>query len=524
MCKRIILILCVLFLFFELAPCFAGDKQISLSPNTQKAIPQATTQVSPSDDPLGRSTPQGTVLGFLRAMAREDYDRAIEYLDTKQPPKRAIQLARQLQSILDRELPEEVSELSRKAQGDQVDSARQGVEKIGAVKLGGRSHDITLDRIQRKGDSSIWLFSAETLKRVPEIQVQLEAPVADRYLPHALTRTRLFHVPLWRWLLFLLLIPSFLLVSWLVTRLATPLIRPAIRRIVPDQDEGVIERLQKPFRLFVMGLASFAYAPMASSVLACLFWRRVAQTLTVISLAWLCLRLIDVLLERSRANQPAESSGRTAFGRLLGQLGKVLTIVAGAAILLYYAGFNLTAVLTGLGISGIAIAFAAQKTLENLFGGIMIVSDKPIRVGDFCRAGEHKGVVEDIGLRSTRIRTSDRTVVSVPNGQLSVMSLENFTMRDKIRFKHIINLKRETTSDQLREVLARVRAMLNENERIEPRSTRVRLTAIKNSSFELEVFAYVLATSWETFLKIQEELLLDMVDIVEASGSSLAPA
>lgn len=522
--KRVILVLPILFLFFGFASCLAGDRQIPPSPAVQKTDQKTTVQDSPTDDPLGRSTPQGTVIGFLRAMMKEDYERGIEYLDTKQPPKRAIQLARQLQSILDRELSREVAELSRKTQGDRIDNERHDLEKIGAIRLGDHSYDITLERIRREGDPPVWLFSADTLKRVPEIQAQIETPAAERYLPLALTRTRVLHVPLWRWLLFLLLIPSLLLISWLVTRLLTPLARPLIRRVTPNQGEGVIERLQKPFRLLVLGLASFAYAPMASSVLACLFWRRVAQTLTVISLAWLCLRLIDVLLEKSRANQPAESSGRTAFVRLLAQLGKAVTIVVGAAILLYYAGFNLTAVLAGLGVSGIAIAFAAQKTLENLFGGIMIVSDKPIRVGDFCRAGEHRGVVEDIGLRSTRIRTSDRTLVSVPNGQLSIMSLENFTMRDKIRFKHIINLKRETTSDQLRAVLGRVREMLDKNGHIEPHSTRVRLTAIKNSSFELEVFAYVMATSWETFLKIQEELLLDMIDIVESSGSALAPA
>lgn len=512
-------------LFFALGvPSVGAQKTTVPSPIPAKDNQKVLYQGLLPDDPLGRSTPRGTVLGFLRAVGREDYERAVEYLDTKQPPKRAIQLARQLQSILDMELSREVADLDRKARAGKDDSLGRPFEKIGSIRTGGRTFEINLERVQRDDEPPVWLFSSETLRGVPEVWAELDIPFAERYLPQVLTQKTLLYLPWWRWLLFVLLIPAILLVSWLVTRLVTPLIRLTIRRISSREDESWIERIKRPIRLLVFGLGSFAYAAIPSSVLASLLWRRVAQTVTVISLTWLSLHLIDIILEKHRANQRRESSGKTAFWRLLGQLSKVLTVVAGGAILLYYAGFNLTAILTGLGVSGIAIAFAAQKTLENLFGGIMIVSDKPIRVGDFCRAGEHRGVVEDIGLRSTRIRTVDRTVVSVPNGQLSAMSLENFTLRDKIRFKHVINIKREITSKQLREVLHGVRTMLNQNEHVEPQSARVRLTAIKDSSFELEVFAYVLATSWEIFLKIQEDLLLDMIDIVEASGSSLAPA
>src|SRR5208337_668816 len=131
--------------------------------------------------------------------------------------------------------------------------------------------------------------------------------------------------------------------------------------------------------------------------------------------------------------------------QLVRKLSNIVVVIIGALVLLYIAGINLTAALTGLGVGGIAVAFAAQKTLENLFGGIMVASDQPIRVGDFCRAGDYTGTVEDVGLRSTRMRTLDRTVVSVTNGQLAVMSLENFTLRDKIWFHHTLQLRRETT-------------------------------------------------------------------------------
>jgi MscS family membrane protein len=212
------------------------------------------------------------------------------------------------------------------------------------------------------------------------------------------------------------------------------------------------------------------------------------------------------------------SSGKIAIARLGGQFGKGLAIVAGATVILYNAGINLTAVLTGLGVGGIAVAFAAQKTLENLFGGIMIASDQPIRVGDYCKAGEYSGTVENIGLRSTKLRTMDRTVVSVPNGQLSVMSLENFALRDKIRFIHTVSLRPETSAEQLRSVLAGVRELLLSHPQVESGTARVRLVGLRNFAFEIELFAYVTATSWELFLEVQEGLLLRVIETVEGAG------
>jgi MscS family membrane protein len=197
-------------------------------------------------------------------------------------------------------------------------------------------------------------------------------------------------------------------------------------------------------------------------------------------------------------------------------------VIAGTLVIFYIAGINVGAALTGLGIGGIAIASAAQKTLENLFGGIMIISDQPIRVGDFCRAGDYIGTVENIGLRSTRIRTLNRTVVAVPNGQLALMSLENIAMRDKIWFHHTLQLRYETTADQLRYILAEIRKMLYGHPKVESSSARIRFIGFGDSSLNLEVFAYVLETEYGSFLHIQEDLLLRIMDIIEASGSGFA--
>ena len=185
-------------------------------------------------------------------------------------------------------------------------------------------------------------------------------------------------------------------------------------------------------------------------------------------------------------------------------------------------GFELTAVIAGLGIGGIAFAFAAQKTIENLFGTVMVVADEAIQVGDTCQTGTIEGRVESIGLRSTQIRTLDRALVSVPNGQLAATSIGNLARRDKFLFRHNIRLGYETTADQLRHVLAEIRKMMLEQAKLEPATVRTRLIRFGDASLELEAFAYVPTRDEGVFLEIQEELLLRIMDIVEASGAAFS--
>jgi MscS family membrane protein len=185
-------------------------------------------------------------------------------------------------------------------------------------------------------------------------------------------------------------------------------------------------------------------------------------------------------------------------------------------------GFNLTTPLAGLGIGGIAIAFAAQKTLENLFGGVSILGDEVIHIGDVCRFGDRVGTVEDISLRSTQIRTPDRTELFIPNGSLATMNVENLSRRDKILFNTKLGLRYETSPDQMRYVLAQVRRLLYEHPKVETEGARNRFIAFDESALTLEIFSYILTRDFNEFLAIREDLLLRIMDIVAAAGTSFA--
>ncbi|HSB06161.1 MAG TPA: mechanosensitive ion channel family protein [Thermodesulfobacteriota bacterium] len=489
-------------------------------PGAREGQRPAEPEMASYDDALGRSTPQGTVLGFIKSATRGDYERALQYLDTKTTGLKARKLIDAVQVILERGFSGKSAMLSNKTEGYLDDNLPSSKERIGTVKTPSGSLDILLERVQRGNNPAIWLFSGETLKNVPEIYKELDVRTNDTYLPKFLVNTWFLWFPLWQWLLILLLIPLSYGLSILVTRLFNLVLLFSVHRIAKVRVDHHVARLTGPIRILIFALAIWIISLLSRSVITSAFWTYVALTLTVIGATWLSVRVIDALFKLKQSQ--FTSSDKFSMMQLGRKLSKIMALIVGTLVIFYIAGINIAAVLTGLGIGGIAIAFAAQKTLENLFGGVMIISDRPVRVGDFCRAGDHIGTVENIGLRSTRIRTLERTVVSVPNGQLALMSLENFSMRDKIWFHHVLHLRYETRADQLRYILVEIRKMLYQHPKIETASARIRFVGFGSSSLDLEIFAYVLETSFEVFLEIQEDVLLRVMDLIEASGSGLA--
>ncbi len=477
-----------------------------------------------AEDRLGRATPRGTVLGFMKAAQAEDYARAAEYLDSRYAAARTQQLARELKAVLDRELSAVVGLLSAKPEGDPDASPRPNRQLIGRVSTEAGSLDILLDRVQRGTGAPVWLFSWDTLRGISVAYAEIGPPWIESYLPQVVVGNRMLGFPLWVWVATLLSVPMALALAGLLSRALIPVLRSLLRYLTKEQDDRQLERIAGPMRLLMLVVAiHWIVGLFGLPLLVRQFWGSVAVILAVVAVTWLLSRLIDTLAELShrhldRLNRPHSVS---TLG-LLRRLGKVVVLAVGLLYLLYAAGVNITAALAGLGVGGIAVALAAQKTLENLFGGITLTSDQPVRVGDFCKFGDQVGTVEDIGLRSTRIRTLDRTLISVPNGHLASISLENFGVRDKIWFHPTIQLRYETSADQLRYVLTEIRQMLYAHPKVESRSARIRFVGFAPSSLSLEIFSYVRATDYGVFLEIQEDLLLRIMDIVEQSGTSFA--
>jgi MscS family membrane protein len=178
--------------------------------------------------------------------------------------------------------------------------------------------------------------------------------------------------------------------------------------------------------------------------------------------------------------------------------------------------------LAGLGVGGLALALAAQPTIENLIAALMLHADRPVRVGEFCRFGDTLGVVEAIGMRSTRLRTLDHTVLSVPNAEFSKGRVENYSARRKIWYHPRVRLRYETTPDQVRYILVEVRKLLYAHPRVLPDPARIRFVSFGEYSLDLDVFAYVDTKDYGEYLEIAEDLNLRIMDVIKAAGTELA--
>lgn len=496
----------------------------ALAQSPPTAAPQPAPSVQPADeDVLGRSTPHGAVSGFIQAVKGKDYVRAAEYLDTKKRGDEAEKLARQLQVVLDRGLKADIDRLSRKPEGELQAGLPPTHNRVGTVDTRAGKLEILVERTSRPGKGSIWRFSSDTLRLVPAAAEELGPFHPETYIPRPLVDITVYSLSLYRWIVMLLGLALALGLGTLVTKALVPLLRPLFRRMTGEADDRTLGSIRAPIRLILISAAIRLFSTFAASLGMRQFWTRVAVTVGIIGLAWLVFRLHDALSELGIRNLHRRGTlGKIAIWTLFRRLFKGLVVAVTALLLLHRSGVDLTAILTGLGIGGLAVALAAQRTLENLLGGMMIITDEPIRVGDFCKVGDQMGTVEDIGLRSTRLRTLSRTMVAVPNGQISAMSIENFSLRDKFWFRHPIGLRYETSADQLRYVLAEIRTMLYSHPKVERDDARIRFVGFGGSSLDLEIFAYVQATEMSEFLAIQEDLLLRIMDIIAKAGTGMA--
>ncbi|HYP13082.1 MAG TPA: mechanosensitive ion channel family protein [Bryobacteraceae bacterium] len=345
----------------------------------------------------------------------------------------------------------------------------------------------------------------------------------NRDLPGPLLTPGPFETLAWQWLALALMLAVAWGASILLGLILFRTLRAVTVRTPTDLDNELVNLITGPIRLviacavFRAGLLSIAPArPVGQSlayVLALLFY---------LALAWIAVRFIDLFADRAVRAIPVSQRGPAQAVLPLGKRTlKAAAIIIAVLATLSAWGFNTTALVAGLGVGGLAVALAAQKTIENFFGGIAITTDRPVVVGDFCKYEGKMGTVEDIGLRSTRIRTLDRTVISVPNGTFSGMQLENFARRDKIRFHPTLKLRLDTRPDQLNAVIEGARQVLAAEAKVE-QPGRVRLIHIGEYSMDIEIFSYVLTPDNDEFLGIQERLLMQLLEVVERSGTALA--
>src|SRR5690606_31289040 len=287
------------------------------------------------------------------------------------------------------------------------------------------------------------------------------------------------------------------------------------RKARTDPTSGVITALSLPFRIY---FALWIFVDLSERIGISIIIRQRFSGFTVIVgfiafliFLWSLAEFIGELSKR-RMSSRGNISGVSVI-LFLKRAAKIAIVIFGVIAILGILGFNVTTGLAALGIGGIALALGAQKTVENFVGSVTLITDQPVRVGDFCKVGETVGTVEKIGMRSTKIRTNERTIVTIPNGDFSSEKIENYAHRDRFLFHNILGLRYETTPDQIRYVLVEVRSLLYGHPKVSPDPARIRFLEYGSSSLNLEIFSYIDTLSFDEYLEVKEDLLLRIMDI-----------
>ncbi|MGQ9425293.1 mechanosensitive ion channel family protein [Gilvimarinus sp. F26214L] len=517
-----------LFLSFNVMPVFAAPgNSAATSANASEKASAEEMAPAPSD-PLGRSTPRGTFEGYLNAVSNEDYERAAQYLDLAPLPFdqriHGDQVARMLQRALDRnsDIPPMVM-LSNEARGEVDDDLSPELERIGSLKIDGREVDLLLQYLE-SGDQGKWLISAESLSALPNDDSNNATLGLNELIPGALLETKWNGVPVGHWIAIVLLAAlSFGIIRATIGSVGSAT-RMVLRRRLHHYPEGLVKAFSTPAQLFAaVWIFALAIQKAGISIIARQTISEVLVIVAWLSVLWLVWRLIDVVAAVFERRMTSRSRfGALSAVLLLRRSSRVLLVVVGAIVALHTAGVDVTTGLAALGIGGIAVALGAQKMMENLVGSMTLVFDQPVRIGDFCKVGDTLGTVEQIGMRSTRIRTLDRTLITIPNGEFSAQKIENYAHRDRFWFHPVLAVRYQSSPAQIRWLLAELRNVLRSHPQVDPDPARVRFLGFGDSALKIEIFAYVLANDYDGFLEVQEELNLLIAEAVEKSGTGFA--
>jgi MscS family membrane protein len=482
------------------------------------------TPAGPADE-LNRGVPRTAMLGYLEAARDGDYVRAAEYLDLRrrgsnQREDKGPTLARHLKVVIDRAFWIDPDTWSDRPEGHLDDGLPPNRDVLGTINTKKERVNIVLDRVPRDDGVLIWKISTITVTRIPDLYAEFGYGPLGELLPAPLFEIGFFTIELWQWIGLFGLGCAALMAAWLTTVVVAWLARPLAARFTDNVDHQLERLILRPLRWGIAAIVFYAGSFFLALSLA------VQQTLngvfksaTIVVLTWLTLRVIDVAVLRIERRLLARGRGAAVGVLPVGRrAAKVFLIAIAALALLQNLGLNVTGLLAGLGIGGLAVALAAQETVKNFFGGLALIADQPVRIGDFCRFGNTMGTVEDISLWSTRVRTLDQTLVSIPNSQFAGMQLENFTRRDLMPLSTKFSVRAQTSADDLRSALTDLRQMLTAHPKVQHDRVRVSVVGFNGSQLEVEVFAYITTRSFKEFVGIREDLLVQIMAIVRTAN------
>jgi len=502
---------------------FAGFSAIATA-QLRKSPPPPPAKAE-STDPLHRETPRSVLEAFLRHEGRDDFATAARYLQAPSGQQANLQeVAREAQALRGR-FKSDIALLSNEPNGAIEPGLTAGEVRAGLLQVGSATADVILVRVNDPNYGKIWLVSNETVAKIPGLyaQVQGQGPTAvEGIVPATLRSHHLLGMSLAQWIGWILSIPVSWFLAWLLAFLSSVPRRiwRAARKVsfktIWETDLGL--PLLCILAIVVHGIFVYLLEP---PLLYREYYFRFLAAVLVTCLAWLVSRVADLGFEHAVNRRRTTGRGGESILVLVQRVNRITLLIIAFVAALALFGVNVKTTLAGLGIGGLAIALGAQKTLENVIGGVSLLMDKAVHAGDFCEIGGKLGTVEDIGLRSLRLRTLDQNLLVVPNSALASMQFQNMKARPKLLISQNFSLRIETRAEQLRCVLDRVQRMLDEHPLVESGS-RIRVADVSSAAFNMELWAYIKIGDWAQFTGIRQDVILKIAEIIENAGTRLA--
>lgn len=505
-------------LFFAVG--FVWSAAAAPAVGSASATPAGSAAASAAAEPVAPDSPRAALKDFRHLTRTGDFARAADYLDLSSVDQAdGPALAEHLREVLARHLWLELDKVSPASRGNTEDGLPANQELLGQVPgATGALEPVMLERKSFRPNTH-WVFSAATVAHIDGWYDHLGNLWLVQHMPDWLMRMGPLHLRRFQWLG----LAPLVLGGWLLGFALTRLLHAVFARVLAEQTAARMRKLRGPAALGVAVATWYALLPALGLYQPAedLVHRWFAAAL-ILALFWALWKTVE-LSQHSVGNAHWVRESLSAHSLILlgARLAKFAVAAVAFIVVLAELGYHATTIITGLGIGGVALALAAQKTVENLFGAFSLAIDQPFREGDTIQVDGITGTVEAIGLRSTRIRTADRTIISIPNGKLADMRVETISRQDRLRFYCTVGIE-HVSRDRAQQILARVTALLEREARIDRTSIGAHLVGLTDASLTLEVAAMFDTTDGTEFTTARERLLLGIIEEISACGAVIA--
>ena len=516
---------CFMMALFALLMVITSVKPTAVwAADSSKSASSASGTATPQDT-FGRDTPRGSVQGFIQALAKSDWMLASRYVDlssTKDPSG----TLESLKSALDSggRINEQL-QISNDPTGNLDDKLAPNLDKVGEINnpdADKKSIDILMQRVKQSNGTYIWLISRQTLQEVASLSLVTQPTLVEKYIPKQwiekdIKGYSLGHIGA---------VIALMIATYLACLLISQILYMIITRIYlathPDKEKQfpIDGRVVVPAAMVLTAvIIKEAMILVGINLVVRNMASNLADILSWVSMVWLILRILDLIFKRAE-NYASNNHHpeRLSVLNLLRKVVKLILIAIATIVILGNLGYDLTTGIAALGIGGVALALGAQKTVENLVGSVSVVADQPVNVGDYCRFGTQEGTVEDIGIRSTRLRTTDRTVVTIPNGNFSSMSIENVSQRDMFHFSQVFYISRDSEISELKEFIEQTQIYITNHPDTNSVWNQVRISGTQQDAYLVEVRCYLNVKGAMDFNQKQTDMILKIAEMMKEVG------